>query len=101
MMKIIKKNNIEITNEKIIKTPFKTFVIAETTIRQVNYEDVQSDLLGDPYLYKIDIEDADGNSLNVNQIQQIKITDEEETELNDLEISEDNIPNNLTATIKL
>lgn len=95
-----KENNIEITNEKIIKTPFKTFVIAETTIRQVNYEDVQSDLLGDPYLYKIDIEDADGNSLNVNQIQQIKITDEEETELNDLEISEDNIPNNLTATIK-
>lgn len=94
------ENNILIENQKILKTPFKTFIIAETTITEIEYENIQSDLLGDPFLYKIDIEDKDGNTINVKQQQQIKIMDEEETELDDLEISEDNIPNNLIAEIK-
>lgn len=94
------ENNILIENQKILKTSFKTFIITETTIKEVRYQDIQSNLLGDPLLYKIDIEDEEGNTININQVQQVTITDEEETKLNDLEIDDENIPNNLIAKIK-
>lgn len=88
------ENNVKIESGSIIKTPFKTFLLFDTTISNVKYSQINNGESGDPSAYRINIEDSNNQETDISESQEIKIENEDGTTEN-IEDSD-----NLVARVK-
>ena len=88
------ENNVKIESGSIIKTPFKTFLLFDTTISNVKYSQINNGESGDPSAYRINIEDSNNQQTDISESQEIKIENEDGTTEN-IEDSD-----NLVARVK-
>lgn len=80
-------NNVLIEEGRILKTPFETFLIINTVISDISYENLYSSGLGNPNLYGVDLEDEDGNTINTGIAQEVILADDEGKPEDDLDES--------------
>lgn len=73
------KNNVKVESGAIIKTPFKTFLLFDTTISNVKYSQINNGESGDPSAYRINIEDSNNQETDINESQEVKIENEDGT----------------------
>ncbi len=88
------ENNVKIESGSIIKTPFKTFLLFDTTISNVKYSQINNGESGDPSAYRINIEDSNNQETDISESKEIKIENEDGTTEN-IEESD-----NLVARVK-
>lgn len=88
------ENNVKIESGSIIKTPFKTFFLFDTTISNVKYSQINNGESGDPSAYRINIEDSNNQETDISESQELKIENEDGTTEN-IEDSD-----NLVARVK-
>ena len=80
-------NNVLVEEGRILKTPFETFLIINTVISDISYENLYSSGLGNPNLYGVDLEDEDGNTINTGIAQEVILADDEGKPEDDLDES--------------